>query len=167
MARTSGDEEPSVLEQFPWLLEYDQQWDFVRGGKVENPHWKLSMNSSSASSVYEDVVFEALMEKRREWDIVAGSGRADLDVELLGGAWTREHRGVNYDAFVGRAHGREAEDFCSLYGLQKSFRCSTQLRAYEHAHAVCTEWRHKMQWLFDRYLAQGVAMDFSDAALCE
>ena len=79
------------------------------------------------------------MAKRAEWDVDRKNEHEDFTVELLGGAWTKDHLGVEYDAFRGYARRGDPEEFCVRTGLQKSFRCTTRSVPEETAFQICTE----------------------------
>jgi hypothetical protein len=128
------------------------RWDFMREEKAvgDGGCGSGGPGPDSASVLGDDDIFAALLEKRAEYEIEGGSGRSDFNVELLGGSWTSVHRGVLYDAFAGRAAGREAVDLCVRFGLAKSFRCSTTQCGDDTAHVVAKAWCHLMQYMFDR-----------------
>jgi len=110
-------------------------------------------------------IFDILMSKREEWAAVGAAGGSDFAVDLLGGKWTKAHLGVAYDAFRGSSHRGGPEQFCARFGLQKAFRCGIKDVGEELAHVICTKWSRKTQFLYDKWVAAGDAVDFSRQAL--
>ena len=105
------------------------------------------------------------MAKRAEWADEAVDGPGDFLVELLGGTWTKTHRGVDYDAFRGFARGRDAAQFCEMWSLQKSFRCSVLTTTGHFAHMICTAWCARMQFFYNKFVAEGDGVEYNDATL--
>ena len=82
---------------------------------------------------------------------------------MLGGRWTREHVGRNYDYFMGIAAKSASRDFCNKYPLSLSMRCSIAKFGEQIASALCRAWMHKMQYLFGVYpAAQDLDYTFTD-----
>lgn len=160
--------EPSVFEKNPWLLDYlhENPWmepDNEAHIQEEAPFAdKKEMRTTEAETEH---IFEILMSKRAEWQPDDMAERSHFSVDLLGGRWTKAHLGVEYDAFRGSCQRGEAEQWCDRYSLQKSFRCGLRQVSEEVAHLICTEWCKKMQWLFDKWLAEGDGVDYGDEAL--
>lgn len=160
--------EPSVFERFPWLIEYlnENPWMKPDGSdKVDDFDVAPKKKQVHATDAEAAEIFDILMNKRAEWETNESVERTHFAVELLGGRWTAANLGVAYDAFRGACRRGDAEAWCDRFGLQKSFRCGLRQVSEEIAHLICTEWCRKMQWLFDRWQAEGDAVDYSDGAL--
>ena len=161
-------EELLVFNKHPWLLDYVDAnprllATEVAGGKgvarCPGGVWRTTTDEDCAD------MFDVLLAKRAEWAADHPDVRGDFSVDLLGGRWTKEHLGVEYDAFRGHAHRGEPEEFCVVWGLQKSFRCSVTTISEEISHMICTAWCSKMQFFYNIFLAEGEHVDYSDIAL--
>lgn len=159
--------EPSVFERFPWLLEYlnENPWVQAECGATAEDFNGTSKKQVHTTDAEATEIFDLLMNKRAEWETNEAAERSHFTVELLGGRWTAANLGVAYDAFRGACRGGDAEAWCDRFGLQKSFRCGLRQVPEEIAHLICTEWCRNMQWLFDKWQAEGDAVDYSDEAL--
>jgi hypothetical protein len=156
----------TLFGKLPWLLEYldENPWltsNVVDEGKTAPP----AFDPLLASGADVDSIYEILAAKRAEWAVEHAPARVDFSVDLLGGIWTEAHVGVIYDAFRGHAHRGEAEALCERYHLQRSFRCSVRSVPEEISHLLCSSWCSKRHVFFDKYRAEGDAVDYSDRAL--
>ena len=167
LAETAPEKQPSVYETHPWLLDYLGQnpWMDAEGSATAEasaamkPTTDVLTNDAEAAEV-----FDILMRKRAEWR-EEGEGTRYFGVDLLGGRWTKEHVGVDYDAFRGFARKGEPEQFCERSFMQKSFRCGLRSMPEPLAHLICSEWGRKMHWLFENWLVEGDGADYSDASM--
>ena len=111
----------------------------------------------------EDVSDEAIWlawaeldEKRREMDLRGDRAAAsDFPTKLLGGAWTRMHKGKAYDAVIGIARGGLARRWCAKYKLNMEASFSIARYSEEKAHSLAMEWSRRMQFFFDLYTESG------------
>ena len=165
---------PDVYEQFPWLLQFlstgecgqASEMDSALGNSVKTSgrHGQQQVVAPE-EDVDAEVVFDALEAKRLELNLADARQGHDFFVSLIGGTWQNTHLNGDYNCFRGYAHGAFAEGFCDEFGLQKTFSCSIKEYGEDNAHAVCRAWCGKMQWLYDKYLSEGSAVDFSEATL--
>ena len=56
-------------------------------------------------------------------------------------------------------------EFCVAFSLQKSFRGTISMLGEDMAQLVAAAWCARMQWLYDKYMVEGHAVDFSDEAM--
>ena len=160
--------EDSCFDKHPWLLDYldANPWlpsSGLAGGASVAARKDIAWAEVSDSDAAD--IFNVLMAKRAEWADEAVDGPGDFLVELLGGTWTKTHLGVDYDAFRGFARGRDAAQFCEMWSLQKSFRCSVLTTTGHFAHMVCTAWCARMQFFYNKFVAEGDGVEYSDATL--
>ena len=152
--------EDSCFDKHPWLLDYldANPWlpsSGLAGGASVAARKDIAWAEVSDSDAAD--IFNVLMAKRAEWADEAVDGPGDFLVELLGGTWTKTHRGVDYDAFRGFARGRDAVQFCEMWSLQKSFRCSVLTTTGHFAHMICTAWCASMQFFITNSLPRATA----------
>ena len=94
-----------------------------------------------------EAVFAELQRRRAELaaSVPAEVSVSDFAVTVLGGAWTRAHRGVVADAMQGHAVGQSAKDFCRRRGVPQSARFELSLYSPPHAGVMARGWAHRMQ----------------------
>ena len=125
---------------------------------------------SPAAGEYEvdtAAVMDALAEARAELEHGDGDEeeRRDFHVVVRGGAWCMEHFGVPYDSLRGQASHERAREFCRLCSLASS--ASFAIAVYDTdgtvagSEVLSRAWCHKMQWWYDKYVAQGPTFDIS------
>ena len=74
-------------------------------------------------------------------------------------------QGRAYDSFLAKASSPEADLFCRLHGLNKSFRMDVGVVGEETSELFCRLWAHKAQYYLDVYRdseAQGYVFSASD-----
>lgn len=160
---TDGVRAPGSFDDSPWLAHFldTGKWPTMMGLDGESSSTTAGGGGPSSSSrgptmeVDAEMVYDALMDKRQEWQQDDGGARHSFVVQVLGGTWTAQHRGVAYDAFQGQAQGAEAKAFCDALALPKSFRCAIAFEGEAAAHAVASAWCARMQWMFERYQVHG------------
>ncbi len=108
-------------------------------------------SSSSSSCKFTDLevteVFASLEAKREEWKDASDPEVRGFIVRLMGGKYTREHLGVDCDAFRGMAVGKDAGAWCVKYSLKQSahFALNEPSGHGEYgAHTLALEWCRKM-----------------------
>ena len=89
--------------------------------------------------------------KRRQWDLEGLDQGEDFTTKILGGRWTREHKGRSYDAIIGIASKGAASDWCRQYGL--NIEASFSYRKYGEgpASSMAVHWCKRMQHFFNLY----------------
>ena len=100
-------------------------------------------------------VFDELYRKREEWLAREVVISVDFRGTILGGAWTKKHKGVAYDAYAGKACNQSAKAFCRMYGLGMSARFALSTCSEKLASVFARAWCEKMQFFFDVYKASG------------
>ena len=115
-----------------------------------------------------DEAFAALAEKREELAQLADAEPANFIHSCRGSDWTWEKKGVAMDVQGARARGKLAVGFCQLYGLERSFGCSTKSYSEPHIVRLAEEWCRKMQFFYDLYMeAEGNEIHFTRAMVDE
>ena len=160
------------LKEFPWLADFlhvQAAREHVReaGGGEVGEHGRAAARGEDAAATRgdeaargEDAIYEELYKKREEIKEAAIESEAHFKWGVLGGAWTAEHLGVDYDCYCSRAASARAKAFCRKFGLAQSFRCS--LRQYgEHASTVlCKTWISRVFHFFRQWERSGFLEDF-------
>ena len=93
----------------------------------------------------------ALEKKRRERELQGAEEGPDFSTKILGGKWTRMHKGRAYDAIVGLAAKGGPHDWCRRYGLNVEASFSLQKYGEEAASTLALQWCKVMQFFYDLY----------------
>ena len=143
----------TLLEQEPWLLDYLR--------RPQRPHAdRLASSSALAHDVSDDVfdkveevvdleeVFKELEAMRAEVSERASAAKGPFGWTVLGGAWTKLHKEVSFDAFQARCLGSETKAFCKRFGMNQTCRFSLLLFGEAHAAVLCDYWVAKMCYFY-------------------
>ena len=114
------------------------------------------MSDPHAGIMDAEAVMEALMAKRGELDLAAPEKERDFRVILRGGAWLLKHKGLEYDSVRAEAVGGDAQRWCVMGGLPKSFTASLEGHGDGVAMMLCHAWVAKMQHLYDAFQRDSV-----------
>jgi hypothetical protein len=151
----------ALLAKFPWLADFrkDTEVELARASKAESCKAKDVVEDPFAEESLEGDVadaLEALYAKRCEWDLDGGDKSRDgaFVVKLLGGAWTKLHKGKDFDAFKGEARA-SASAWCKQYRLPQSARFEISLYGEIDASTMSVAWCHRMQHFYSRWLESG------------
>ena len=156
--RPSSSGHDLLLQQYPWLADL---WP------EHKPHaWTTSPDAASAKGpkvdeCLDDDEIEAIFSEldRRRAELAASTPAelavTDFAVKVLGGAWTRSHRGVDADAMQGHAVGNYAKQFCRRRGVAMSARFEISLYSATHASVFARAWAHRMQHFLNCEVAAG------------
>ena len=159
-AKSSAGHRDELMAQFPWLERF---WNINKPGSGlgwEEPEGPSagSSHSRGASATGEDlpdeeidVLLDELYRYRAELASARLSSESanDFITTALGGAWTKEHKGVESYAVRGYARSQDAGQFCDDRDMFQSYRCEIELYTFEHAATFCTAWCHRMQHFFN------------------
>lgn len=148
----------------PWLL------DFLATGEVPSVDTtsadQLGSRREAPHAIDPEAVMDALESVRGEL-----LDRSDVACQhfrwaLHGGKWVSQQSGVAYDAFDASARGQDAKQFCAEFKLNRVASFPIWVLGEENAYILANAWCHKMQWLYDKIVAEGHEhVDFSAAAL--
>ena len=100
-----------------------------------------------------DAVYAALQQRRQEWAVDYDQPAQHFKTCILGGAWSKVHRGVTLADVRAFAAGTEAVAWCKKYfGVQQS---SYAYRKYgdEVASALALYWAHRMEHFYQIFLS--------------
>ncbi len=102
--------EISVFDERLWLLDYLGANPWLPAQDVSGAEGDLGKGSAGKLCKITDAdaseIFDLLTAKRHDDKLE----KSDFSVDLLGGEWTKELLGMEYDAFRGYAHRGEAEE---------------------------------------------------------
>jgi hypothetical protein len=84
---------------------------------------------------------------------IAAGFTDDFRVGYRDGAWVGA--GIRYSAYKAEAKAVDARFFCDLHDFKRSNYFTLELCTPDVARALATWWRHRMQWLFDLWVASG------------
>ena len=87
-------------------------------------------------------------------DLAAQPPVEDFRITTLGSRWTVIHKGVGADAVKAACKGQDAENFCSVRGLPKSFRAELTY-GWDISNSLCKGWADKMQFFLNLARAEG------------
>jgi hypothetical protein len=168
-AASSAPETTALLAKFPWLADYrkDKELELAGASKAEAYNPKDVVEDPFDEDTLDDDVLaalEALYAKRCEWGIDDSSKDRDdaFTVKLLGGAWTKLHKGKDFDAFKGEAKASAAA-WCKDHRLPQSARFEISLYGEFDACTLSAAWCHRMQHFYSRWIESGEgAYEFSD-----
>lgn len=79
----------------------------------------------------------------------------DYRVKVLGGKWTKSHRGVAFDAYKGEGRPGRPTEFLEEYHMGKSARFDVSLYTVEGAACMARTWCNKCQYFYDLYKESG------------
>jgi hypothetical protein len=145
----------TLLEQFPWLRDYEKKLDFFASSdKTKKPRARADDDSGSdgASELCDDEVDAALdalhLARAELLAETADADCADFRPHVLGGKWTAQFLHKPFDAISGMARNGEAEAFSERRIGQKTMRFSVTYGTKECgilARAYC----HRLQYFYD------------------
>ena len=158
-----------LLEEHPWLQWLPQfQARAAGAGSASGPELEPTAPAEASEEADEpegegevmadekiESIFAELEARRAELHGDPTAATDSFRLSVLGGPGTLRATGKEYDAYQGRAAGREAESFCALYGLQKTSRYSTGLFGDAKASLLGRTWCAKMQHYFDVWRTNG------------
>ena len=127
-----------------------------------------SETESSADELSDGQVektFALLRAKRAEWaEQFAQEAVTAFTTTLLGGAWLMKYKGIEYDAFQGKASAGLASEWCLLYGLNKTARFDLSMYSEHGAGIMARAWCHRMEYYFSIWVeaAEGYAYTNDD-----
>ena len=127
-----------------------------------------SETESSDDELSDDQVektFALLRAKRAEWaEQFAQEAVTAFTTTLLGGAWLMKYKGIEYDAFQGKASAGLASEWCLLYGLNKTARFDLSMYSEHGAGIMARAWCHRMEYYFSIWVeaAEGYAYTNDD-----
>lgn len=160
------------MEEFPWLATFgDGKQTRTSGPNPDSSEGEgddgeddsdmvSGCSSPSASdessdapgeqkeTINEDDVLAALSAKRVEMQASGAEAALPFAWRVMGGAWTREHMGTDFDAFRGEARSTTAHTFATMYSLQRSASFSLALYGEDSARILSEYWCAKMNFLF-------------------
>jgi hypothetical protein len=140
-----------MIREHPWLLDYLDRTALQK----EKKH--LRDDSEDDLDIEPMDIFEvwgALDSKRKELDAAAHK-EDDFIWKVRGGAWTKEHKGCEYDAFMAVASTPLGEEFCKLFQLRLSASFSLALYGEALAMTLCSYWCSKHQHWLDIWVDKG------------
>ena len=133
---------------------------------MHQPQSSSSRGSSSglvpdkaSVSVSDEDIEEAwyeLEEKRKQWELEGLDLGEDFTTQILGGRWTRVHKGKAYDAIVGFACKGPATLWARQYGFNVLASFSNRKHGEARASAMAIEWCRVMQHWCDIYRHQDI-----------
>lgn len=142
-----------LLAEFPWLENYVSQGKSgkLAGGSTKKATPTGGSQNREATDLTEgevESIFEVLEKRRREWAQVYSTKREDFDTTLLGGGWTQAHRGVEMDASLAFARGKQRKAWCKKRGLGQQASFSLALYGEPVAMAMAEYWADRMQYFY-------------------
>lgn len=154
-----------MLQEHPWLQAFvEKQHNKQKRRSSKDPADGKGSESGGDDGVAEaeglgedevEAVFKELHEKRQTWLDTAPVATTDFKASILGGAWTKAHKAVAYDYFLGAACTTAAEQWCRRDSTGLSARFSAKLYGDEVAALLSRYWAAKMQHYYDIYVASG------------
>jgi len=167
-----------LLAKFPWLAQTGVQPSTSDGGGAAASSTSSASTAPAAPSLREDTattddarmdsVWSELYARREEMRVAAPCESAAFRVSLLGGAWAQSHLGVVYDAYQGKAHTRDSEQWCHTFSLNQSSRHSVAVCGDRAAAALARAWCHRMDFWHSMWVASSASsFEYSTEALAE
>ena len=130
--------------------------------------WLCWEDTATTDDARMDSVWSELYARREEMRVAAPCESAAFRVSLLGGAWTQSRLGVVYDAYQGKAHTRESEQWCHTFSLNQSCRYSVAVCGDRAAAALARAWCHRMLFRHSMWVASSASFFvYSTEALAE
>lgn len=100
-------------------------------------------------------VIQAMYERRFHWAGQDSQDAKDFKVQLRGGSWTQQNRGMCYDSFRGFAMKGLPEQMCSYFHMTSTSTFSIRTYTEEGAQRLASMWCHKMQWCLEWWRTTG------------
>ena len=148
--------DPWVGHPYLWDM-VEEETDPFKAKKAPSNSSASSVDSSESDTFLDDVdAMEALWARRRDVAVFV-----DLPIDdkftwtVRGGKWTKLHKGLAFDCYLGYGRAGVPSAFCKAFGLRRSF--SLSIRAYGEAPCISMvkAWCHRMAFLFDRWVHGG------------
>jgi hypothetical protein len=125
--------------------------DIASGSGEQADGDEASPAGDSESSIDEEAPFvdpkevlAALVLKRNEMALSGAAAELAFSWKVMGGAWTKAHLGLDYDAFRAEARSQHAKEFVALYGLPKSASFTLALYGDDIAKLLAAYWCDKV-----------------------
>lgn len=139
------------MESYPWAREYlnDRTTPRRTGGASS------AAAPAAPPEVTDEVIEEAwaaLEAKRRQWSLEEEREGEDFTTNILGGEWTRKHKGKAFDAIKSAAGGGAPSLWCRLYGLNVEAPFSFNKFGEAAASTLALQWCKRMQHFYNIYL---------------
>ena len=145
----------------PWLLDF-----LATGEKPSEGAEKLGEKLGEKLDIDPEAVMDALEGARGECVEHSDTACQHFKWALHGGKWTSRQDGVAYDAFDASARGQDAKQFCAEFNVNRIASFAISTLGEESGLILAIAWCHKMQWLYEKLVAEGREhVDFSPAAL--
>lgn len=155
-----------LLEAEPWLLDFLGKSGQRAAAATLPNNQTASVASGSAAQPADDeevVVPEQVYDELEQMRLrlgVPASRRQHFSWGLLGGTWTRKHRGKSCDAFGARACTQEAKAFCRWYSMNITVRFSVGDYGERHCAMLCEYWVAKNTFFHGIWQANGSAQSY-------
>jgi hypothetical protein len=155
----------SLIDQFPWLLDYQNKLDFCRTSvderKKRAKSKQLEDEADLGSADEDDVAtaMDALHTARADILAACDGDCEDFKVRVLGCRWLFLHSGKPFDAVQGYCVSHDAEEFCvRRLGVKTArFTVTYGIRACT---TLARGWSHKLQHFFTLEVASGIGHAF-------
>ena len=155
--------DPALLAKYPWLAQTMQA-----GPRRSSGSCRRSSNDGGGPAVtcgndeeHEldnegfEQVFQELYKKREERLLEAPKPTEDFRCTILGGAWTKRHEGVAFDALAAKACTKDSQMWCRQYGLQTTARFAVSLFGESLARIFASARAARVQHYYDIYVNSG------------
>ena len=146
-----------LLEKHPWLAGSFEEEAAAAACIKRDEKMAESPMAEPVGDEELELAWDELRMAREAMLLAEGAHHAaDFTVKLLGGAWTRAHREVAFDAV--RAAPRRfgpAEVFLTRFGITPSARFEISAYGIESAKVLANTWCTKMQHYFDIFEGSG------------
>jgi hypothetical protein len=162
----------SLLDQFPWLLDYERKLDFFASSDSKSKKKTYSDSSvqidDDLGELCEDDLDAALDELHLAREALMGDQSElvceDFKPRVLGGKWLVRHSGKPFDAIQGSCKNPESEEFSERRLGTKTMRFTISL-GIKNAGVLARAWCSRLQYFYDveRADEHGALAIFNDA----
>jgi hypothetical protein len=145
--------EPNLLARYPWLSQYSTASSGAAGssstmeGSADEPNEPEPLDEDEVMRV-----FTELEAKRLAWNKDHESACDDFKTHVLGGAWTKRHKGVSFDAIRASPSNELAKSWCQRYGLATTSSFALNRYGETVCSALALYWCQRMQYFFDVWI---------------
>jgi len=158
--------DPTTLAEHPWLAQWQAQGAQPKRSRpsTEQAEQETPMaDAGEATEGLEDTLaeavllraFEGLRHAREELDQEAARDvTPDFKLSVLGGQWTFQRTGREYDYYLAACAHKASESFATNYYLGRSSRYAVATYGDMVASAMARGWCHRMQHYYNIFAAQ-------------
>lgn len=150
-------------------------WEFMKEGQLEEEMMlraeavrrKVKVGKGIIDDSSDNDDFKACLDgadecaglavRRRQLDAERNADDSkDFIWDVRGGKWCEEHTGLPYDTYWGVASTEDAETFCLIYRLPKSFSMAISKYNEQDCLDLSKAWVHRILWWFEVWVAHGM-----------